>query len=198
MSNGQYHDARFYRLLLPAQIMNQLTKLVENGIIDDVSHEALSELSDYTYVHALRYFTPDYLSKVVSDVATLKGRVSPESLDFDLQAWMATTEDVDTLGEKARRVFEGSYDNTKNYFTYGKAAGLYFMKSVVMADMQKWHQQRYGITDMIPSISLQDSDNGHASYNFRDNTTTGGDMHTNNRRFPFQRYVADYIETFAA
>lgn len=171
-SDVQSQDNRFHQLLLPAQIMNTLTKLVVNNSIEDVERSKLVKISDEVYAQALQYHRNGDLGKVT------KG------------------EDVDA-GQKALAVLQDSYLNNRNYFNrhYNAAAGLYFMKSVVIGVMQEWHQQRQGITDMIPPITWEHSADGHLPYDFKRNNTVSGGMHTNNQRFPFQKYVAHYMQS---
>ncbi len=200
--SGSPEDTRFHRLLLPAQMMNTLTKLATNGSIDDVGRGSLIQLSDAAYISGVRCLKDDYLSTITSRVAGLKDRSvsvgNNISYSHDLQRLIDNKMDIHGLSENAGRVFDSSYNSTINNLQDGNlAAGLYFMKSVVIGVMQEWHQERLGIPYMIPSIARQpQTRDGHTPYAFQNNSTNrAGDMHTNNHRFPFQRYVAHHMRT---
>lgn len=191
-------DDRYHRLLLPAHMLNFLTKLVENRAVPDAGRGKLIHLSDKAYEATSGYIAMDNLETVVSDIENLRGKealeMGVEEYGFDIQSWLDRGETLDRVGERAKDIRFQSRGDTLRYFRdQQNASGLYFMKSVVIGAMQEWHHQRLGMTGMVPPILARVSEAGHGEYNFATNSEKFGDMHVSDHRFPFQRYVARYM-----
>jgi len=193
-------DNRHHRLLLPAHLLNLLTKVVESGEMEDVGKERLFEISFGAREKGEDYLDPGYLAEVIGQIRKLPERPiesGGESVGFghDLKSWVGIHEsDIETVETHAGEILETSYDNCLKHLNRSSASGLYFMKGIVIATMQLWHQQRIGIEGMVPPIAWQDTPNGVSYYNFKNNTSDWGDMHTNNKRVPFQKYAAMYLQ----
>jgi len=187
-NRGVPEDSRFHRLLIPAHLLNRLTKIVEQGDIADVGRDGLIEMSAEAYRNS-----PTFLSaEALTNISAATKRLHPDPRNgFDVDSWVAAKDkNIDVLGTKARTIRDMSYQRVKGNLKGAPAAGLYFMKSVVAGVMQEWHSERMGIADFVPPIAWQVTDGGYSLYNFKDNTNNFGDMHTNNSRFPFQKYVS--------
>jgi hypothetical protein len=135
--NG-FMDTRYHRLLLPAHMINLLTKLVENNRIGDVDRHELEAMSRAAYQDSEQYFTADYFNVVKKRIDQTKFPPNGIGISFDMKAWkeLAGFPSSDVVA-RAKQIREDSYQNNMISFTYPKnSSGLYFMKSVLMATMQ--------------------------------------------------------------
>lgn len=192
-NTGASEESRFHRLLIPAYLLNRLTKIVEQGGIEDVGRDRLEEISGEAYRISPNYLTTEALTRVAA--ATEQLDPNPRN-GFDVNSWVnAKNTNINILGARARSIRDMSYQRVKGNLKAAPAAGLYFMKSVVAGVMQEWHSERMGISDFVPPIKWQNINSSYSLYNFQDNTENFGHMHTNNSRFPFQKYVAHHLRS---
>lgn len=193
-------DLRFHRLLLPAHMLNVLSKLVTARDIEDVNVAKLVALSEKAKRQLPRYLSNRSFGIARFQVNDLKARANGSGRNGfgeDLKDWIVNDESTRRLAIQAHEILGVSYRRNMEYLHESNtAAGLYFMKSVVVGAMIDWHQERLGITEYIPPIRwhFAKPEDNYSYYNFQTNVRNGwGDMHTHNARFPFQRYVAHYM-----